>query len=119
MTATAAPEHDLEKVALALDTMTAGMEKMTAGLATLRQLLSPSSPASTDSNPKDPANKHEIGGMAKLTPRGVEVCYRLFDRGTSRYAVAQAMGISFGAANHRHSVWKNAGGVNRRKQPIS
>ena len=119
MTATPASHDEREKVVMALDLMTAGVEKMAVGLAALRELLTPSSAASADFDPMDPANKHEVGGTEKLTPRGVEVCYRLFDRGTSRYGVAQAMGLSFGAANHRHAAWKSAGGVNRPKQPLS
>jgi DNA-binding NarL/FixJ family response regulator len=67
-----------------------------------------------------PANRSsdEVGGLEKLTPRGVEVCYRLFDRGLSRYAVARAMDISFGAATHRQAAWRKAGGVNRTKNML-
>ena len=54
-----------------------------------------------DFDPKDPANKYEVGGLIKLAPRGIEICYRLFDAGKRQYAVATLMGISFGAATHQ------------------
>lgn len=108
-----------DQITGALDTMAAGMEKMAAGLATLRQLLSPDQQQPGDEfDPKDPGNKYEVGGLEKLTPRGVEICYRLFDAGSSRYAVAQAMDISFGAATHRYGAWQKAGGLERAKQPL-
>ena len=119
MTAIASPDYNPEKVGQALDTMTAGLEKMAAGLTTLRQLLAPSAAPSEEFDPKDPANKQEVGGVEKLTRRGVEICYRLFDQGTSRYGVAQAMGISFGAATHRYAAWEKAGGVHRTKDSLN
>jgi len=54
----------------------------------------------------------------KLTPQGIEFCFRLFDAAKSRYAVATLMDISFGAATHRLEAWKKLGGVNRIKQPL-
>lgn len=104
------------QIAGAVDMIIAGLEKAITGFAVLRDSLveSPEVEAATF-NPKDPRNKREIGGLQKLTDRGVEVCYRLFDKGLSRYAVAQAMGISFGAATHRQAAWRKAGGVNREK----
>lgn len=81
-------------------------------LERLRALVQPSQ---IDVDPKDARNKQPDG---KLTPRGVEVCYRLFDAGKSRYAVANAMGISFGAATHRYGAWEKAGGVQRKKNSI-
>ena len=53
----------------------------------------------------DPRNKTSDG---KLTSRGVAVCYGLFKEGKTRYAVAKAMNISFGAATHRLHVLKKA-----------
>ncbi|WP_223554405.1 hypothetical protein [Pseudomonas sp. BF-R-01] len=64
---------------------------------------------------REPANKL---GSGKLTERGVEVCYRLFDAGKSRNAVRTEMEISFGAATHRFEAWKKAGGLDRKKQPL-
>jgi DNA-binding NarL/FixJ family response regulator len=80
-----------------------------ADLERLRGLIQPSD---MEFDPKDSRNKAPDG---KLTPRGVEVCYRLFEAGKTRYAVASAMNISFGAATHRLNAWKNAGGKDRRK----
>ena len=60
-------------------------------------------PPPPELDPMDSRNKMPDG---KLTPRGVAVCYRLFEEGWTRYAVAKAMNISFGAASHRLSAWK-------------
>ncbi len=72
-------------------------------------------PQAMEFDPKDPRNKLPDG---KLTPRGVEVCYRLFDAGQTRYAVKEAIGISYGAATHRLGAWQKAGGRNRDKLAI-
>lgn len=61
-------------------------------------------------DPADPRNKNCDG---KLTPHGVECCYRMFDEGKSRYSVARAMKISFAAATHRFQAWTRAGGEKR------
>lgn len=61
----------------------------------------------------DPANPHNKTGDGKLTPDGVECCYRMFDEGNSRYSVARAMKISFAAATHRFNAWRKAGGEKR------
>lgn len=63
---------------------------------------------------RNPLNKEGV----VLTPRGVEVCYRLFDEGKTRYAVAQAMDISYGAATHRFHAWEKLGGKNRIRQSL-
>jgi DNA-binding NarL/FixJ family response regulator len=83
-----------------------------SNLDRLRGLLQPQT---VDFDPKDPHNKNADG---KLTPRGVEICYRLFDMGKTRYAVAEAMKISFGAATHRLDAWQKSGGSGRVKQPM-
>lgn len=70
----------------------------------------------TTPDPKDARNKLPDG---KLTARGVEVCYRLFDAGKTRYAVSEAMGISYGAATYRYAAWEKAGGPDRQKQPLA
>jgi len=42
-----------------------------AGLITLKSLLLPEAQTDTEElDPKDPANKYEVGGQMKLTPRG-------------------------------------------------
>lgn len=116
LTAAANPHRD--QIAAALDSIGAGIEKMSVGLATLRQLLTTEKANDEEFDPKDPKNKYEIGGLEKLTPRGVEICYRLFDKGMTRYAVKQAMGISFGAATHRYVAWQKAGGLSREKHAL-
>lgn len=68
-----------------------------------------------DLDPKNPLNKNGVN----LTPRGVEVAYRMFDMGKTRYAVAQALDLSFGAATNRLYAWEKAGGKNREKQPLT
>jgi DNA-binding NarL/FixJ family response regulator len=67
-----------------------------------------------DLDPRSPLNKEGLN----LTPRGVEVCYRLFDQGKSRYAVAQALDISYGAATHRFHAWEKLGGKDREPRPL-
>lgn len=63
----------------------------------------------------DPANPHNKTTEGKLTPDGVECCYRMFDEGKSRYSVARAMKISFAAATHRFKAWREAGGASRKR----
>lgn len=91
-------------------------ERVPTGV-TKKSLLAPvpggADEARTDNG--ESANKFESG---KLTDRGVEVCYRLFDAGKSRNAVRAEMEISFGAATHRFEAWKKAGGLHRKKQPL-
>jgi len=111
--------YNSDAVAEAIDNITNSLERVTAGFFTLKSLLLPEAgPDTTEFDPKDPANKYEVGGAMKLTPRGIEICYRLFDAGKSRYAVATLMDISFGAATHRLDAWKRIGGVNRIKQAL-
>ena len=106
-------------VGAAIDDITAGLERVTAGFANLKLLLVPEGRADTvEFDPTDPANKYEVGGLKKLTKRGVEICYRLFDAGKTRYAVSSLMKISFGAATHRYKAWDKVGGLNRVKQPL-
>ena len=106
-------------VAEAIDDITKAFDRASAALITLKSLLLPEGKAETDKfDPKDPANKYEVGGVMKLTPQGEEICYRLFDAGKTRYAVCNLMEISFGAATHRLDTWNKLGGVNRIKQPL-
>ncbi len=106
-------------IADAIDNITAGLERVMAGFVNLKSLLLPGAPADTlEFDPLDPANKYEVGGMMKLTDRGAEICYRLFDAGKSRCEVCSLMEISFGAAKHRDAAWKKLGGTNRVKQPL-
>ena len=77
-------------------------------LERLRALVQPQALGEFD--PADPRNK---AGDGKLTPQGVECCYRMFDEGKSRYSVARQMKISFAAATHRFQAWMKAGGEKR------
>ena len=104
----------------AIDIMIAGHQQIIQGLALLRDDRTKAAiDPVANLDPKDPANKYDVGGLQKLTPRGVEVCYRLFDAGKSRYAVAQLMDISFGAATHRYEAWLKAGGIVRIPKPLA
>ena len=91
------------------------IESIEDQLKRLRGLLQPKLADAASFDPKDPRNKLADG---KLTPRGVEICYRLFEGGKTRYGVAHALGISHKAATHRYGAWKKAGGENRTRVPL-
>ncbi|MBL6432031.1 MAG: hypothetical protein HPM95_16410 [Alphaproteobacteria bacterium] len=57
-------------------------------------------------DPKHPRNKYDNG---RLTTRGEEICYRLFDSGRTPIAIAHLMKISLRAARHRYKLWVSAG----------
>jgi hypothetical protein len=61
-------------------------------------------------DPGWPENRYNRG---RLTPRGAEICYRLFDAGKSPLAVAHLMGISLAASRRRQRMWSAAGGAAR------
>jgi hypothetical protein len=108
-----------ETATTALDNIILGLEKIQLGLNSLKQLSSSEAfSEDLEFNPRDPANKYEVGGLEKLTEQGIEVCYRLFDLGKTRYAVSTLMDISFGAASHRLKAWEKAGGANRTKKSL-
>lgn len=65
---------------------------------------------SDDRHPNHPLNKYENG---RLTQRGAETCYRLYDSDRSPMAVAHLMMISLRSARHRYKLWRAAGGANR------
>ena len=113
------PHRDAEQIRRALDSIGERLAQAATELAALYRLLDLAVDSPVDFDPKDAANKHHVGGLEKLTPRGVEICYRLFDAGKSRYAVAQALDISFGAATHRYGIWQKAGAVNRVREPLA
>lgn len=83
------------------------IETIQADLDRLRGLVQPQL---GEFVPGDPRNKTCDG---KLSDKGVECCYRMFDEGKSRYSVAREMKISFAAATHRFASWVKAGGKNR------
>jgi hypothetical protein len=68
-----------------------------------------------DADPQHPLSKYDDG---RLTKRGVEICYRLFDMGKSAMAVAHLTGLSLTAARKRMKMWKAIGGENRTKVNI-
>ena len=69
-----------------------------------------------DLDPRDPLCRYDNG---RLTKRGVEICYRLFDLGKSPMAVAHLIRISLAAARNRRKMWQAVGGENRPKVDIS
>lgn len=88
------------------------IETIQADLDRLRGLVQPQL---GEFNPADPRNKTCDG---KLSDKGVECCYRMFDEGKSRYSVAREMKISFAAATHRFTAWVKAGGKDRDKERL-
>ena len=97
---------------LNLSTLIDAIDTLQIDLNRLRELVQPEI---NTFDPKDSLNKSSDG---KFTARGIEICYRMFDAGKTRYAVADAMDISFGAATHRLVAWKKEGGSNRVRQPL-
>ncbi len=63
-----------------------------------------------EEHPDHPLNRYDNN---RLTKRGEEICYRLFDQGKSPIAVAHLMHISLPAARKRHRMWQAMGGSNR------
>lgn len=61
-------------------------------------------------DPRWPENRYHSGC---LTPRGVEICYRLFDMGKSAMAVAHLMDLSLSSARAREKQWQSIGGKGR------
>ena len=88
------------------------ISRIETDLDRLKGLLNPPAAAF---DPADPRNKTCDG---KLTPEGVETCYRLFDEGRSRYSVARSMKISFAAATHRFQAWMKEGGKTRKRPKL-
>lgn len=67
-------------------------------------------------HPNHPLNSYE---NHRLTKRGQEICYRLFDLDKSEMAVAALMQVSSAAAKKRKSQWRDLGGKNRRRVSLS
>lgn len=63
-----------------------------------------------------PENRY---GRGRLTPRGVETCYQLFEMGKSAMAVAHLMDLSLASARKRERMWQNLGGDQRGKRVIA
>jgi len=62
----------------------------------------------------DPRNKNGLN----LTPRGIEILYRVFDDGGGYNRAGKMLNITQGAAKNRKALWVKEGGVNRVKLPI-
>ncbi len=91
------------------------LQEARANLDRIETLLRPDGNVEADDlDPKSPFNKTGVN----LTPRGIEVAYRMFDAGRTRYAVKEALDISYGAATHRFHAWEKAGGKNRVRKPL-
>ena len=68
---------------------------------------------SDDHFPDHPLHKYDNN---RLTHRGVEACYRLYDLGRSPMAVAHLMGIALASARKRQRTWLSKGG--RRRESV-
>lgn len=66
-------------------------------------------------DPSWPENRYDRG---RLTPRGVETCYQLFDMGKSAMAVAHMMDLSLASARKRERMWRELGGDQREKRVL-
>lgn len=62
---------------------------------------------------KHPGHSFNTYDDGRLTARGVEICYRLFDAGHSVAVVAHALRLSINSARNRKKLWLAAGGENR------
>jgi hypothetical protein len=71
--------------------------------------------APDEEHPDHPLNRYDNG---RLTRRGEEICYRLFDRDKSPMAVAHLMRISPPAASKRKRQWLALGGKRRPKVDV-
>jgi hypothetical protein len=68
-------------------------------------------------HPGAPENRY--GTRQRITPRGVETIYLLFDMGKSPLAVAHLMELSLTAARRRKRQWMAAGGASRARRPLA
>ncbi|WP_156332627.1 hypothetical protein [Rhodopseudomonas sp. AAP120] len=102
--------------AMEIDAVLSLVAEARANLDRVESILRGPAPAEPEDelDPKSPLNKNGVN----LTPRGVEVAYRMFDAGRTRYAVSEALDISYGAATHRFHAWEKLGGKNREPQPL-
>ena len=67
-------------------------------------------------DPWHPQNKMENG---RLTKRGAEICYRLFDAGRSPLAVAYIMRLTYPSSVARHKAWIKSGMTSRTRLGFS
>lgn len=65
---------------------------------------------SEETDPRHPSNQYDDG---RLTLRGAEIFYRLFDQGLSNMAVAHLMGLQLASVRNRQRSWVKLGGTQR------
>lgn len=68
-------------------------------------------------DPSWPENRY--GERGRLTPRGIETCYKLFDMGKSAMAVAHLMDLSLTSARKRERAWRVHGGRGRQTRILA
>lgn len=62
-----------------------------------------------------PSYPLKINNNGKLTARGAEYCYRLFDNDNSTETVAYALELTIASARNRKRLWAAAGGKERQR----
>jgi len=110
-------EMPKQQIVDVLNKLIGNTESLLAEMHDLKAMIEPPVATQDDEHldPADPANKLSNG---KFSERGIEVCFRLFDKGYNKNMVAREMGISYAAAIYRHNDWINSGGSLRKKQPL-
>jgi hypothetical protein len=89
------------------------MKKRKADIASLNAELSLEGTELTDElHPQHPLNQYASG---RLTRRGEEICYRLFDLGKSHHATAHLMGLALPSIRARFRKWQQIGGRKRKR----
>lgn len=89
------------------------MKKRKADIATLNAELSlEGTELNEELHPRHPLNQYANG---RLTRRGEEICYRLFDLGKSQHATAQLMGLALPSIRARFRKWRQIGGRKRKR----
>ncbi|MGW1424644.1 hypothetical protein ACWAT4_31490 [Bradyrhizobium manausense] len=66
----------------------------------------------------DPGHPRNHFEDKRLTKRGIEICYRLFDHDRSEMAVAHLMRLSLLAVKKRKKMWTKLGGKSRKRVDI-
>jgi hypothetical protein len=97
------------KVDTSIDAMIAGVVDPTAPAARTVVYKMP-----TLADGHDLRNKNGLN----LTPRGIEILYRVFDDDGGYNRAAKMLNISQGAAKNRKAIWTREGGKNRAKQTL-
>jgi len=64
---------------------------------------------------KSPSWVFQTYDDGRFTPRGEEICYRLFDEGFSNLAISYSFGILLTSIRNRRTMWEKIGGRDRSK----